>query len=228
MKECYIRFLAGINGPSVEAILKSIDSKVSDGYGRLHVMLNTPGGSVAHGLALYNVLKSLPIDVHTYNIGSVDSIGVVIFCSGDKRYSVPNARFLIHPAQMESNAPQSLDEHKLNELRKSLQIDQKNIIGVIAQTTNKPVEDIERKMLDRATFDSQEAHQYGLIDDIVQMPFIPLGAEIIPIPESSANPPQQQSGFVLPGGIRIGYSQNYTSIFDNGIGFTNSIYEGFE
>ena len=138
--------MAGINGPSVEAILKSIDSKVSDGYNRLHIMLNTPGGSVAHGLVLHKVLKSIPIEIYTYNIGSVDSIGVVIFCSGYKRYSVPNARFLIH-----------------------------------------------------------------------------LGAEIISIPESSANPPQQQQGIVLPGGIQIGYSQNYTSIFDNGIGFSSSL-----
>lgn len=222
MKECYIRFLASVNGPSLETILKSIDSKVSDGYNRLHIMFNSPGGSVAHGLALYNVLKSLPIEVHTYNIGSVDSIGVVVFCSGDKRYSVPNARFLIHPVQMNSSAPQDFDEHKINELQKSLQIDQKNIIGVIAQTSQKPISDIEKKMLERATFNSQEAKRYGLIDSIVEMPFIPLDAEIISIPESSANPPQRQPGIVLPGGIQIGFSQNYTSMFDYGIGFTSS------
>ena len=196
MKECYIRFLAAVNGPSVEAILRTIDSKVKDGYSRLHIMLNSPGGSVAHGLVLYNVLRSLSIDVYTYNIGSVDSIGVVIFCSGDKRYSVPNTRFLIHPVQLNFNAPQSFDEHKLNELRKSLQIDQKDIIGVIAQTTGKSVDDIAKKIHDWATFNSQEAKQYGLIDDIVQMSFIPLGAEIISIPESSANPSRQQSGIV--------------------------------
>jgi len=141
---------------------------------------------------------------------------------------VPNARFLIHPAQMNANAPQSFDEHKLNELRKSLQIDQKNIIGVIAQTTNKPVEDIERKLLDRAIFDSQEAQQYGLIDDIVEMPFIPVGGEIISIPESSAYPPQQKSGIVLPGGIHMAHAEHYTSIFDNGIGFTNALPDGCE
>jgi len=43
MKECYIRFLAGVNGSSVEAILRSIDSKFSDGYSRLHILLNSPG-----------------------------------------------------------------------------------------------------------------------------------------------------------------------------------------
>lgn len=227
MKECYIRFLAAVNGQSVEAILKVIDSKVSDGYEKLHIMINSPGGSVAHGLALYNIIKSLPIEVHTYNIGSVDSIGVVVFCSGDRRYSVPNARFLIHPVQLHSSAHESFDEHKLNELRKSLQIDQKNIIAVIAHTTTKPTADIEKKLHERATFDAEEAKIYGLTDGIVDMPFVPTGAEIISIPESSANPQQQQQGIVLPGGIQLGFSQNYTSLFSNGIGFTDSAHSGF-
>ncbi len=60
-------------------------------------------------------------------------------------------------------------------------------------------------MLDRATFDSQEARQCGLIDDIVQMLFILLEGEIISITESSANPQQKQSAIVLPGGMQIGY-----------------------
>lgn len=92
MKECYIRFLAGVNHVSAEALLRVVDSKLSD-YSRIHLLLSSPGGSVAHGITLYNYLKSIPIEVFTYNIGSVDSIGVVVYCSGDRRLAVNHSRF---------------------------------------------------------------------------------------------------------------------------------------
>ena len=226
MKECYIRFLAYINGFSVEHLLKIIDTKITDGYSRIHLMINSPGGSVAHGLALYNILKSSPVEIYTYNIGSVDSIGVIVFCSGDKRYSVPNSRFLIHPVNFNIQGNHNLDEHQLNEHTKSIRIDQKNIINVIAQTTNQDIKDIERKIHERTTFTAEEAKKQSLVDSITEMPFIPLDAELISIPESSANPsinpsinqPQLQ----LPGGIRLGINDNFTSLFTNGIGFTST------
>ena len=221
MKECYIRFLAQINNFSIEHLLKIIDAKITDGYTRIHLMINSPGGSVAHGLALYNILKSNPIEVYTYNIGSVDSIGVIVFCSGDRRFSVPNSRFLIHPVQLNAQGNYTFDEHKLNEHVKSITIDQQNIINIIAQTTNKEPKEIEKKIHNRTTFTAEEAKKQSLVDIITKMPFIPANAEVISVPESSSAPPNLPPQIQLPGGIRLGINDNFTSIFANGVGFTN-------
>lgn len=222
MKECYIRFMAPINGSSTEALLKVVDSKIKSGYEKIHLMITSPGGSVAHGLALYNILRSVPIRWCTYNIGSVDSIGVVVFCAGEDRFAAPNSRFLIHPVQANLHGNHSLDEHKIRETMKSVQADQKNIVGVVAHTTGLTPEDVEEKMHDRTTWNAQSAKEIGLTQETVEMPFIPAGAEIIPIHESSANP-QPAGQIQLPGGIVLGGQiENYTSMYDMCVGQTRA------
>ncbi len=69
MKETYIRFMAPVIPGSIDVLMKIIDQKIHHGYERLHLMLSSPGGSVFHGLSVYNYLKGAPIEVHTYNFG---------------------------------------------------------------------------------------------------------------------------------------------------------------
>lgn len=111
-------------------------------------------------------MKGIPIEVDTYNFGSVDSIGVVIYCAGLKRYTVPHSRFLIHGVKMNINGQLSVDEKQLEEFLKSLQIDQMNIAKVIADTTAKNIEQIEKDMHNRTTLNPDEAIAYGLTHEI--------------------------------------------------------------
>lgn len=215
MKGSYIRFMAPVNALSTEALLIVVDSKLKDGYEKIHLMINSPGGSVAHGIAIHNILKSMPMECDTYNLGSVDSIGVVVFCGGKKRYAVPNSRFLMHPIQCNMQGEHSFDEHELRERIKGLEIDQENIIGVIAQTTAQEPREVERKMHERTTLNAEQSKQYGLVTDIADMPFIPSGAEIISIHESSAYPPRTIQ-LPIAGQIPVGKNENYTSMFDLG------------
>ena len=90
MKEAYIRFMAQVIPQTTNALFQIIDAKLKQKVERLHVMISSPGGSVFHGLSIHNFLKGAPIEVYTYNFASVDSIGVVIFCAGDRRFSVPH------------------------------------------------------------------------------------------------------------------------------------------
>ena len=78
---------------------------------KIGLILSTPGGSVFHGLSIPNYLKGLPIEIDTYNFGSVDSIGVVIFQLGRRRYTVPHSRFLIHSVKFNINGQLSMDEN---------------------------------------------------------------------------------------------------------------------
>jgi len=145
-------------------------------------MISSPGGSVFHGLSLYNFLKGAPVELFTYNFGSVDSIGVVIFCAGDRRFCVPHARFLIHGVRFNISGNASFDEKQIEEHLKSLKIDQHNIARVIADTAQKPAHKVEEDMNNRITLNPSEAKDYGLVHEIKSALF-PVDADLSVIGE---------------------------------------------
>lgn len=177
-----IRFLAPVNAQTSDRLFKVLDELVSKGMTDLHLLLSTPGGSVFHGLSIHNYLKGIPVNVHTYNFGSVDSIGVVIYCAGDKRHTVPHSRFLIHSVKLTMNGKMSVDEKQIDEYLKSVKIDQRNIARVMSDTTGRPIETIEQEMVNRTTLNPEEAVDYGLVHEI-RKELIPPGMEMITIGE---------------------------------------------
>ncbi len=184
MDDLYIRFMAPVTQQSIERLLNIVDAAYKKGQSRLHLLLNSPGGSVAHGLAVHNILKGMPLEIMTYNFGTVDSIGVTIYCAGRKRYAVPHARFLLHPVGM--NVQGNIDEHKITEYRNALMTDQQNIARVIADTVGKTEQDILDKIHSRQTLDSGQAQDFGLVQEI-RAELIPAGANLEIVRESEAN-----------------------------------------
>ena len=185
VKEAWVRFMAPVVPQSATALLHAIDRKTAEGCQRVHLMISSPGGSVFHGLSIYNLLKGAPIEVVTYNFGSVDSIGVVIFCAGDRRVSVPHARFLLHGVSVSFQGNLTLDEKDLEERLKGLQIDYQNISKVIAATTGRDSESIVTDMETRTTLNPEQAVEYGLVHEISSVLF-PAGADLTIIDEATA------------------------------------------
>jgi len=229
MKEAYIRFMAPVTPQTSDQLIRLVDDKIRTGYEKIHLMLSSPGGSVFHGLSLYNFLYGIPLEVDTYNFGSVDSIGVILFCAGKNRYSVPNARFLIHGVSLTFQGQANFDEKMLDEHLKGVQIDQSNIARIIAFTTKKKEEDIKNDMHNRITLNPSEAEVYGLVTEIKDT-LMPINAEFHAIGEfdfQQMQMPQimmpQIHGFPQFGQkITMPKNENYTSFFDRGYSFTNS------
>ena len=192
MKEAYIRFMAPILPQTTHELLQIVDRKIKEQCKRIHIMISSPGGSVFHGLSLYNFMKGAPVEVYTYNFGSVDSIGLVLFCAGDKRFSVPHARFLIHGVRFNISGNASFDEKQIEENLRSIKIDQQNIARVIADTAGKALNDVENDMNNRITLNPTEAKEYGLIHEI-QSALFPAEADLWvvdePTPSSPSPPP---------------------------------------
>ncbi|MEI9933760.1 MAG: ATP-dependent Clp protease proteolytic subunit [Ferruginibacter sp.] len=149
------KILRSSNQNTVVQLQRIVEQHLLGGMKELHLFLSTPGGSVHDGISVYNLLKGLPITVNTYNFGSVDSIGVVIFCSGTNRFSVPHARFLLHPVSMQILGNQVFDEPLIEERLKLLKADQSNISKVIASTINKPVETVQNLIHTRTTLEPE-------------------------------------------------------------------------
>jgi ATP-dependent Clp protease protease subunit len=182
-----IKFFAPVIDVTINALMDSFDRKLREGKRDFILLVSCPGGSVFHGLSAYNYLKGLPAKITTHNFGSVDSIGVILFCGGSTRLSVPQARFLLHGVSSTFQANMNLEEKQLEERLKSLRIDTENIAKVISATTGKSIEDVIQAMLDRATLNPEEAKAWGLIHDI-QVELFPSGAELIPIHFQQVSP----------------------------------------
>ncbi|MBU1261084.1 MAG: ATP-dependent Clp protease proteolytic subunit [Planctomycetes bacterium] len=206
MKETYVRFMAPVLPKTIDHLMRIVDQKLHQKYERFHLLLSSPGGSVFHGLSVYNFLKGAPIQVYTYNFGSVDSIGVVMYCAGSKRFCVPHARFLIHGVKMNFSGQASFDEFQIHEHLKGVQIDQKNIARVIADNTGKSSDVIEKDMHDRKTLNPTEAKDYGLVHEI-RSELFPIDAEFVSIGEPIHQTPVQ----IMP---QVPQAGNFTKSVD--------------
>ncbi|MCK4354132.1 MAG: ATP-dependent Clp protease proteolytic subunit [Dehalococcoidia bacterium] len=179
-KPVVIKFFAPIIDVTVNALMNTIDQKMKQGVKDFIILISSPGGSVIHGLSTYNYLKGLPAMIITHNFGSVDSIGLVLYCAGSRRLSVPQARFLLHAVNAQFKGNQSLEEKQLEERLKGLRIDIENIAKVIAANTDKSLEDVTNAMLERTTLNPEEAQSWGLVHEIKSQLF-EAGSEVISI-----------------------------------------------
>jgi ATP-dependent protease ClpP protease subunit len=183
-----IKFFAPVIDVSINALMNAIDQKMKTGQRSFIILISSPGGSVFHGLSAYNYLKGLPVEITTHNFGSVDSIGVVLYCGGTKRLSVPQARFLLHGVSQNFPQGANLEEKQLEERLKGLKIDIENIAKVVAANTGKSPEDVMKAMSDRTTLNPEEAKQWGLVHE-VKAELFPAGSDLISIHYQE---PQQQ------------------------------------
>jgi ATP-dependent Clp protease protease subunit len=175
-----IKFYTPVTEASIASLMKTVDQQLAAGTKQFTLLISTTGGSVFHGLTAYNYLKGIPCEVVTHNIGSVDSIGVALYCAGRRRISVPQARFLLHPVSMNFREGASYEEPKLVELVKSLRVDMENCASVVAANTRKSKQQVFRAMLARTTLDPDTALDWGLVHEIKQELFAE-GAEVIAI-----------------------------------------------
>jgi len=132
----------------------------------IHLYINSPGGSVTAGLAVYDTMQFLTCDVNTYCIGQAASMGAVLLCGGTKgkRYALLNACIMIHQVLGGAEGPASDVEIRVKYMLK-LKLRLNNIIS---RHTGRSAEQVERDC-DRDYYMSpEEAKDYGLVDEVVK------------------------------------------------------------
>jgi ATP-dependent Clp protease protease subunit len=132
----------------------------------IHIYINSPGGSVTAGLAIYDTMQFVTCDVTTYCLGMAASMGAVLLCAGarGKRYALPNADIMIH--QVSGGAQgQASDVERTVEYMFKLK---KRLIGILAAHSGKSEEQVKHDS-DRDYYMSAfEAKAYGLVDQVVE------------------------------------------------------------
>jgi len=141
--------------------LQSEDSKAD-----VHLYINSPGGSITAGLAIYDTMQFINCDVATYCVGQAASMAAILLAAGSpgKRRALPNSRIMIHQpmAGVEGSA-----EDILIHAREFIKIKER-MNRILLKHTGRPMEVIERDT-DRDRFMSaEEALEYGLIDHVIE------------------------------------------------------------
>ncbi|GAB6034358.1 ATP-dependent Clp endopeptidase proteolytic subunit ClpP [Galenea microaerophila] len=131
----------------------------------IHLYINSPGGSVTAGMAIYDTMQFIKPDVSTMCIGQAASMGSFLLAAGakGKRYALPNARVMIHqPLGGFQGQASDIEIHA-----KEILSIKKKLNGLLAEHTGQPIERIEQDT-DRDNFMSaEEAKDYGLIDQVL-------------------------------------------------------------
>jgi ATP-dependent Clp protease protease subunit len=176
----YVKFFAPVTPDSINALMQTIDRKLSQGAKKMGLLISTPGGDVFQGLSAYNYLKGVPLEITAHNFGSVDSIGIVLFCAGTRRLCVPHARFQLHGVMANFAGPVSLEENQLEERLKGLQIDMGAIARIVANAAHKDPQVVLYDMRNRISLIGEQALEYGLVHEI-KPELYEAGAEVISI-----------------------------------------------
>lgn len=131
----------------------------------IHIYINSPGGIVTSGLAIYDTMKFLSCEINTYVIGQAASMGAVLLAAGTKgkRFALPNSRVMIHQPLGGAQGQASDIEIQAREILKM-----KGLLNkILADATGKDIETISRDT-DRDNFMSAEdAMKYGIVDKVV-------------------------------------------------------------
>ena len=133
----------------------------------INIYINSPGGVISSGLAIYDTMQFVSPSISTLCIGQAASMGALLLCGGDKnkRFALPNSRIMIHqPLGGFQGQASDIEIHA-----KEILLMKKKVNEILAKHTGKSMKTIE-KDTDRDNFlNADEAKDYGIVDDILTM-----------------------------------------------------------
>jgi ATP-dependent Clp protease, protease subunit len=132
----------------------------------IYLYINSPGGSVSAGMAIYDTMQYVPNDVATVGMGLAASMGQFLLCAGasGKRIALPHSRIMMH--QPSGGLGGTASDIKIQ--AEQMIYTKRKMAELIAQHTGQTVEQIERDSDRDRWFTAEEAREYGLVDKVVQ------------------------------------------------------------
>lgn len=154
--------ITDITSQSVIAQLLYLESV--DNTKPIYIYINSPGGSVTSGFAIYDVMKFIKSCVHTIGMGICASLGAFLLSCGDKRYALENTKIMIHQPLGKTEGQASDMMIVANEIIKT----KKRLNEILASNTKQSIEKIEKDTERDYYMSSNEALEYGIIDEIIK------------------------------------------------------------
>ena len=127
--------------------------------------INSPGGEVSSGLALYDVMKAIQCPIRTVCVGTAASMAAILFLSGDKRDMLTHSKVMIHDPLIPGGIGGSA--LKVDAVARNLMQTRQTIADIISRHTGKSLEDVLAKTASDSYFDAEQAVEWGLADRII-------------------------------------------------------------
>ncbi len=139
--------------------------QAEDAAKEISFYINSPGGSVTAGMAIYDTMQFVKCDVATYCVGQAASMGAVLLAAGTKgkRFALPNARIMLHQPWGGAEGAASDISIQATEILRLRDI----LNGIISKHTGKPAETVARDTDRNFFMSAKEAREYGLVDAVV-------------------------------------------------------------
>ena len=133
----------------------------------VHIYINSPGGSIMAGLAIYDIMQFIKCKVYTYCIGMAASMGSLLLTAGSKRFILPHARVMIHQPLIAGgglSGPVSDIEIHTQEMA----LLKKKLTNIYVQHTGRSFDELTKSMDRDRYMGAEEAKDFGLVDEIVK------------------------------------------------------------
>jgi ATP-dependent Clp protease protease subunit len=155
-----------VNGELAQRIIQQLVLLDHDSEKRITVLINSPGGEVYSGFAIYDTLRFISAPIVTVVVGLAASFGTILALAAPKgsRFCTPNAKFLIHQPLMMGYQGRAID---LEIQAKEILRDRERLIALYAEATGKPPAEISKDIDRDHWMTAEEAKTYGLLDRII-------------------------------------------------------------
>ena len=156
-----------INDESVYSLCRQLRQlQREDPDGLITMFINSPGGEVSSGLALYDVMAGLSCPIRTVCLGTAASMASILFVAGTEREILPHERVMIHdPLRVMEGRVTAL---QLQEEGRQLMQTRETLCGILAQRTGRTLEEIYEKTRHDTYFNAEEAVAFGLATRVIQ------------------------------------------------------------
>lgn len=161
-----INFVGKVTLKKTNDLTAFIHKQMVDGVKEFIININSSGGDSDAGISAYQYLKQLPISITTYNTGNVQSSAALIYCSGQKRYSLPHSFFMLHGSSTTYSEGMSLSA--VEALVKLGKIHLHSFVDIFSECTNVSIAQLESyfSSADSHYFTAAEAKEIGLVQEI--------------------------------------------------------------
>ncbi len=162
-----------LGGPIVDAVANSIIAQMlflasQDPKKEIQLYINSPGGVLTAGMAIYDTMQYVKCPVSTVCIGSAASAAAVLLAAGakGKRFSLPNAQILIHQVAVSGIGGQAIE---IEIAAKEILRLKEQVNKILAKHTGQPLERVEKDTDRDYYLTAEEAKEYGIIDEVIRV-----------------------------------------------------------
>ena len=174
---CVIYDCPLVNEFNTQQFFQHVSANLTQDINHLYLLLNTPGGGVNLGIAIYNFLESLPIKVTTHNFGQVDSIGNVIFVAGEERFATPSSTFLYHGIAV--GVGQQISVVQLEEVLSQAKNDEDRMTKILTVKTDYRASELKKFYSQGKSLTPREALAKKIIDGIKEVKIEPVAKRLV-------------------------------------------------